>query len=129
MRRTSLKVRFFSNGTWFGPQQISIKTKCVWYYPKYHLKPQIPILILDWKLPVHHLGNGGWCHFFGNKTPGQRLGANSKKSIFCSILLQICYFLHFFSFLAQKNGENDYFDQHLRCAAPKPWSKYTTPVW
>ena len=37
-----------------------------------------------------------------------------------------CKFLAFLSFLAEKNAENDYFDQPLECAAPKRWSKYTT---
>ena len=26
-----------------------------------------------------------------------------------------------------KNAENDYFNQHLECTAPKRWSKYTKP--
>ena len=63
-------------------------------------------------------------HFFGNKTVDQRSGANLKKSVFCKNLLQIfCFFLAF----CRKNAENDYFDQRLECAAPKRWSKYTTP--
>ena len=40
-------------------------------------------------------------------------------------------FLPFFSFLELfnlKNAENDYFNQHLECAAPKRWSKYTTYI-
>ena len=46
-------------------------------------------------------------HFFGNKTVDQRSGANFKKRVFGKILLQIS------CFIAQKNAENDYFDQRL----------------
>ena len=42
------------------------------------------------------------------------------------ILLQFYNFLHFFSFFEEKNVENEDFDQHLECAAPKRCSKYTT---
>ena len=54
-------------------------------------------------------------HFFGNKTVDQRFGANLKKRVFCKILLQISCFFQLFS---TKKAENDYFDQHLECAAP-----------
>ena len=56
----------------------------------------------------------------GNRT----LGANYKKTFFAK-------FLGFVSFLAlfHKNIKNAYFDQHLRCAAPKRWSKYTTSTY
>ena len=64
-------------------------------------------------------------NFFGNKTVDQRSGANSKILFFAKNLLQIsCFFQDFCS----KNAENDYFDQHLDCAAPKRWSKYTSPT-
>ena len=63
--------------------------------------------------------------FFGNKTFDQRFGANLKKCIFCKNLLQISCFFWLFTV---KNAENDYFDQPLECAAPKRWSKYTTPT-
>ena len=33
-----------------------------------------------------------------------------------------------FQVFCSKNAENDYFDQHLECAAPKRWSKNTTMV-
>ena len=46
-----------------------------------------------------------------------------KKKCFSKILLQISCFFQLF---AEKNAENDYFDQRLECAAPKRWSKYTT---
>ena len=32
----------------------------------------------------------------------------------------------FFKLFSTKNAENDYFNQHLECAVPKRWSKYTT---
>ena len=34
----------------------------------------------------------------------------------------------FFQFFSTKNVENDYFDQHLGCAVPKWWSKYSTII-
>ena len=34
--------------------------------------------------------------------------------------------MHFFQLFCTKNAENEDFDQRLGCAAPKPWSKYTT---
>ena len=34
----------------------------------------------------------------------------------------------FFQEKMSKNAENDYFNQHLECAVPKRWSKYTTSV-
>ena len=60
------------------------------------------------------------------KTLHQRFGANFKKTIFCKILLQICYFFAFFQLFSKKHAENDFFDQRLGCAAPKCWSKYST---
>ena len=61
--------------------------------------------------------------FFGNKTVYQRLGATQKNVFFARIC---CKFLAFLELFCRKNSENDYFDQHLECAAPKRWSKYTT---
>ena len=49
----------------------------------------------------------------------QRLGANFKN--FAANFVLFLAFCH-------KNAENDYFDKHLACAAPKPWLKYTSPV-
>ena len=45
----------------------------------------------------------------GNKTVDQHSGANLKNVFFCKNLLQ---FSCFFSSFAEKNAENDYFDQH-----------------
>ena len=33
---------------------------------------------------------------------------------------------YIFQLFSTKNAENEDFDQHLGCAAPKRWSKYTT---
>ena len=33
--------------------------------------------------------------------------------------------MFFFAIFQHKNIENTYFDQHLECAAPKRWLKYT----
>ena len=64
-------------------------------------------------------------HFNGTESPCE---TNLKKTFFCKILLQICYFFAFFQLFAKKYAENDYFNQHLGCGAPKCWSKYTTLI-
>ena len=57
-----------------------------------------------------------WLQFLTSK-----LGCKPKKKI-----VKFCRnFLPFFCFL-QKNVKNAYFNQHLECATPKHWSKYTT---
>ena len=61
--------------------------------------------------------------FFCNKTVNQRSGSNFQKRVFCKILLQISCFFKLFS---AKNAGNDYFDQHLECAAPKMWESGDT---
>ena len=60
-------------------------------------------------------------HFFWNKTVDQHSGANLKNVFFANISRKF-----FFCFFCRKNAENVYFNQHLVCAAPKRWSKYTT---
>ena len=61
--------------------------------------------------------------FLGNKTVDQRFGANLNKRVFAKFC---CKFLAFLKLFSSKNAENDYFDQRLKWAAPKRWSKYTT---
>ena len=61
--------------------------------------------------------------FFGNKTVNQGSGANLKKRDFCKNLLHIFCLYQLF---CRENAENDYFDLHLACAAPKRSSRYTT---
>ena len=46
--------------------------------------------------------------------------------VFPNFTPNLLLLLQFFSFLAQKNAENDYFDQSVRCPAPKRLSKFTT---
>ena len=58
-------------------------------------------------------------------TLNQRLDAKLKKHILLNVF-QICYFFALFQLFSTKNVENDYFDQHLGCAAFKPWSEYIT---
>ena len=58
-------------------------------------------------------------------TLNQRLGANSKN-IFLLNFTKIYYLFAFLQLFSTKSAENDYFDQCFGCAAPKPWSKYTT---
>ena len=36
---------------------------------------------------------------------------------------------YFFKVFCRKNSENYYFNQLLKCAAPKRWSKYTTYIF
>ena len=65
--------------------------------------------------------------FLGNKTVEQRLGANLKKNIFLiNFTPNLQLFFVFFQLYSTKNAENDYFNQHFECAAPKHWLKYTT---
>ena len=45
----------------------------------------------------------------------------------CFLQQICCKFVAFLKLFCSKNAENDYFDQRLECAAPKCWSKYTTP--
>ena len=49
-----------------------------------------------------------------------------KKSVISNFLFSSS-FLDVSYCQSCKNAENDYFDQRLACAAPKRWSKYTTP--
>ena len=62
--------------------------------------------------------------FFGNKILDQCFGAKPKKPAFAKFCKKFLCFLA----LSTKNVENDYFDQHLACAAPKSSSKYTTSM-
>ena len=50
----------------------------------------------------------------GKKTVDQHFGANSKYCFFAKFC---CKFLAFLKLFIIKNAENDYFDQHLACAA------------
>ena len=63
--------------------------------------------------------------FWGNKTLNLCFGANLKKPFFVPNLLLFYVFWLF----STKNAENDYFNQRVRCAGPKRWSKYTTMVY
>ena len=57
--------------------------------------------------------------FSGNKTVS---GCKLEKHVF-----MINFFLNFLAFsVFYAKNKNAYFDPSLKCAAPKPWSKYTT---
>ena len=48
------------------------------------------------------------------------------KFFFAKFCCNLFAFSSFFSFFAQKNNEEVYFNQHSECAAPKHWSNYST---
>ena len=49
-----------------------------------------------------------------------------KTRNFSKFCIKICAFSSFSAFFAKNNVEKAYFNQHLECAEPKHWSKYST---
>ena len=62
------------------------------------------------------------------QTLHQGSGAISKKNYFAKLCVNFVSFSSFFWLSDRRNVEKAYFDQHLECAAPKCWSKYTTAI-
>ena len=105
----------------------------------------ILLVFVQWSMLCRIQAFFKWRHFDQWLTQNQSdsqlfIGKNvflEKKLIFWGIkqstswykLKKMCFLQNFaanFLIFCTKNAENDYFDQHLECAAPKRWLKYTT---
>ena len=64
----------------------------------------------------------------GNKNFNRRFGANLKTLFFLLNFAPKLLLFCIFWLSCTKNAENEVFNQHLVCKAPKRWSKYTIHV-